>query len=124
LSLPYGAVITNAVLTRGVERQTLHAIVNKTNPFKFNPQVKVGNAPTSVNVNSITNKIYVTNSGSNTVFLIDTSNQINKSTLLDYAETNRKMSSDTMLRYRLDAKHSYTLGQQIIINFTLDSHFI
>jgi hypothetical protein len=114
------AMIISAMSTQGVERQTLGTIVNKTSLFKFNPRAKVDNPSTAAKVHSIKNKIYVANSGSNTVSL-NTSNALNKSTFLDYKETDRKMSFDTMLRYHLDAKHSYIVDEQIIISFTLEN---
>jgi YVTN family beta-propeller protein len=67
---------TNADTSQTFENKTLHAhtldsIVNQTNVVKTSPQIKVGHSPESIVFVSQTNTIYVANSDSDSVSVID-----------------------------------------------------
>jgi YVTN family beta-propeller protein len=69
-------VIVIALLNNNVYAQTIDTITKQQKMLKMNPQIEVDNYPSAIAVNDVTNKIYVSNSKSNSVSVIDgTSNK-------------------------------------------------
>src|SRR5438128_9269345 len=66
-------IIMSLVIVAGnnVIAQTLEIIKEQQRASKNNPQIKVGNSPSAIAVNEDTNKIYVANSKTGTVSVID-----------------------------------------------------
>ena len=73
ITLPYD-IDAQTPDAKTLDSHTLDGIVNKTNVFNGNSQINVGADPESIAISLDTDKVYVANTGSGTVSVIDGTN--------------------------------------------------